>query len=164
MIEVPAGGSQAFQAPPIAPDTATLRISGEGRTVDYAQDGGEAVVNAVGLPVGEYRVYWAWVDNSGIPHLLRTDGILVKPVEGPDQDERILAAAKDALEKASGSDQITLNVEGYSASFMSRLELLAFVNRMERKVRGNRRRAELGVTKRGKFRIRTSRTPAGVWG
>ena len=163
MFDLPSGGSRRYELPVDVPETASLRVVGQGRTVDFAQSDGYATLITTGFPVGDYNAYWSWVAD-GVPHLLRTEGFEVKPVEGPDQDERILKAAKDALESASGSDQLSISVDGASFNFMGRLELLAFVNRMERKVRLNRRRAELGVTKRGKHYIQSGRTATGVWG
>ena len=164
MFEIPAGGSRTYSVPDDVPESATLRVAGEGRQTDFAQANSEVEVATAGLPVGEYRCYWAWQAESGVQHLLRTEGFRLTPVEGPDQDERILKAAKDALEASAGSDSLSINVEGFSTGTMSRLEFLAFVNRLERKVRNNRRRAELGITKRGKYYIRSGNVPTGIWG
>ena len=163
MLEVVQGGSVPYEAPSTVPPAAQLRVVGQGKTENFAQTDGAAHAVITNFPTGEFRAFWVWTDDQGVPHLLRTDGFEVKPLEGPDQDERILKAAKDALEAASGSDRVSLSVEGSSFSFMDRNELLAFVNRMERKVRNNRRRAELGVSKRGKVYVRRGRLQTGVW-
>lgn len=162
MLEVVQGGSIPYEAPVSVPPEGVLRVVGQGKTQDFEQSNGSATAVIANFPLGLFQCYWSWTAD-GVPHLLRTDGFEVKPLEGPDQDERILKAAKDALEAASGSDRVSLSVEGSSFSFMDRNELLAFVNRMERKVRNSRRRAELGVSKRGKVYIRRGRLQTGVW-
>ena len=165
MLEIPKGSAAPYERPPEAAEGAVLRIAGQGRTADFASgEDGVARVLTGDLPVGEYKAFWSWTDADGVDFLVRTDGFDVKPLEGLEWDEKVLAAAREVLLTASTTDRVSLSVEGTSFSFESRTDLLTFINLMERRVRHGRRRAELGVTKRGKVYIRRSGLARGVWG
>ena len=163
MIEIATGGIRPFFAPPGAAD-GVLRVAGQGKSQDFQAANGTAEVSTAGLPIGEYRAFWSWTDENGVDRLVRTEGFKVVSLEGLEWDERVLAKAREVLETAAGTDRVSLSVEGTSFSFEGRQELLAFVNLMERRVRNGRRRAELGISKRGKVYIRSSARATGVWG
>ena len=118
----------------------------------------EAVVSSMRtgtLRPGRYASEWRVVAANGDvslpagPSFEIVAGGLRQREVAQTQNERILVAARNALETASASSEISLDVAGYSASFASRLELLEFVGRMEQRV----------ARERGKSPIRRLRWP-----
>ena len=128
----------------------TLRLAGAGKLVEVAVHDSQAVVDAAmtaKLPAGDYRSEWTIVDASGRttlpdgPRLLVVESLSIdERRESPrTQNERMLEAARKALETAGASAEIGFAVEGASFTFESRRELLAFVRGLELRVARERR-------------------------
>ena len=101
------------------------------------------------LRTGRYATEWRVVASNGDVSLpagptfdLVAGGLRQREV-AQTQNERILEAAKKALETASESSEVSIDVSGYSASFASRVELLDFIARMENRVARERGRSPI---------------------
>lgn len=124
----------------IAPDDATtLRVAGEGHSASADVADGAATFDTSEFPVGRYQSEWEFSDGRlsvgpkfVVDPSLKQDGI---KDAGLTYEERMLAAAKKTLEVASGSTDISFSVDSTNYSFESRGDLLAYVNRLESKVK-----------------------------
>ena len=136
----------------------SFRIFGEGAAETAEVRGGKAVVPAETTArwrPGQYRSGWRVVE-----------GNVVSLPDGPDFqvadsafssrgrsvaatfNERVLAAARKALETAAEGTAVSVSTDGFSSSFETRAELLAFVAMMETRVareRGAPRVRSVGV-------------------
>ena len=122
-----------------APDgAATLRVAGAGHSGEAAVSDGAAAFDTAEMPVGRYQSEWE--DQVGaltagpsfeVVPSLKTDKIKDAPLPW---DERVLAAARQALLVAAGSTDVSFSVDATSYSFENRGELQAFVNRLESKL------------------------------
>ena len=126
-----------------APMGATaLRIAGAGKLATVNVSEGSAVVDAATtaqLPAGVYGTEWAVADADGRvrlpdgPRLLVVESLSVDELRDSPvtERERVLAAARKALETAAVSGEIGFTVQDASFTFESRAELLAFVRGLE---------------------------------
>lgn len=136
-----------------APEGATLlNMAGAGHKVGPVDVvDGVAVVSAddtKASPAGEYRTEWRVVDAQGNVSLPSGQRVVVQQsldvdslntIE-PTQYERILQAAKDALESAAASGDVSVSTGDTTFTFETRAELLSFVNRLEKLVARRRGR------------------------
>ena len=131
-ISAPAGATQLF-------------VAGAGKRIEPIDvvDGTAVLTSATTetMPPGEYMTEWKVVDADGSVRLPDGCRITVSQSLATDHDElrtvpvtqyeRILAAAKDALESAAGDGAISVSTGESNFSFESRNELLSFVSRLE---------------------------------
>ena len=122
----------------------SLRFWGEGGNETVEVSDSVAVLPAAittKLREGRYASEWTVVDPDTNDTTLPDGPVFEVVASGQHQrdvaltqNERILQAARKALETASGSSEITIDVQGFSASYTSRQELVTFVNTMEQRV------------------------------
>ena len=136
MMNVLRGSPLKFAAPD--DDATTMRVAGEGHSGEAAVSDGAATFATAEMPVGRYQSEWEFSDGTlmvgpqfSIEPSLKQDDIKDAPLPW---DERVLAAARQALLVAAGSTDVSFAVDATSYSFENRNELLSFVNRLESKL------------------------------
>ena len=128
-----------------APSGATnLRLGGAGKLLVVAVVDGVAVVDAqtsIGLAAGDYVSEWEVVVDGATalpagPRITVVESLLKDALRQAPQtsNERILAAARTALETAAGSAELSFTVNDASFAFETRGDLLKFVRDMEYRV------------------------------
>ena len=152
-ITIKRGESVSLTAPS---DATELRVAGAGKLIGpVSVVEGMAVLTSettAGMPAGEYMTEWK-VEREGaitlpsgcritVQESILTDQLRNIPV---DQYERILQAAKDTLESAAASGDLSVSTGESNFSFESRSDLLSFINRLENKIalRKTRRRTSI---------------------
>ena len=131
-----------------APANATrLRLGGAGKLLIVDVADGRAVVTAETsrtLPIGDYATEWEiGADEVALPagpRIRVAESLLADEVRMVAQthNERVLDAARTALETAAQSADLSFSIDGSSFSFESRNDLLAFVRRIELRVARDR--------------------------
>lgn len=142
-IKLKRGESLSITAPTGATE---LRLAGAGKLVGPIEvvDGTAVITSAMteDMPAGVYISEWKVVADDGtitlpsygriiVRESILTDNLRNAPV---DQYERILKAAKDTLESAAASGDLSVSTGESSFSFESRSDLLSFINRLENKI------------------------------
>ena len=134
-LQIRRGATADFVAPP---DAAKLRVAGAGHSAAAAVADGNAAFDTSAMPIGLYQSEWEHGDGrlAEGPRFEIVPSLKIDKLTDaePPQDERILAAARRALEVASASTDIGFSVAESSWSFENRGDLLSFVQRMESKV------------------------------
>ena len=104
---------------------------------------------------GTLKSMWRLVLN-GVPTIVNGQDVQVMPglstladqqeadrEDAPPSDrewiEKALANAREVLVKASGSSELSVSVDGFSASFETRADLMAFIADLERRLLANPR-------------------------
>lgn len=94
-------------------------------------------------PSGSLRSQWI-LTRGDVPVVVEGEAVTVEPgmpnvgltgdADDPSWARRALAAAREALAAAAGSTDLSITVDGYSASFETRADLLAFEAELARRV------------------------------
>ena len=146
-MEVYRGASAALSAPAHSiRASARVRVAGAGGEYEFESAHGATLElsgdDTSGIPAGRYAVEWEWRGPNNAVEIARGEPLVLLASLAADSvdavpttfDERVLAKAREALEAAAGSGEVSFASEGQSWTFESRSDLLTFVERLERKV------------------------------
>ena len=135
------------------PDNQTEQPTLRGRADAAWADGWWTALVVVAGPPGKLKSQWV-LRKDGTPSIVSGEPVFVSPGlltvdvnqwyrdKGNDQSwvRTALDAARETLATSAGSSDLSVSVDGYSATFESRSDLLSFIGKLERRLRGGRRR------------------------
>ena len=134
------------------PDNQTEQPAVRGRADAAWADGWWTADVVVTGPPGVLKSQWI-LRKGGVPTIVSGEAVYVRAGlltvdvnqwyrdKGNDQAwvRSALDAARETLAVSAGSSDLSVSVDGYSATFESRSDLLSFIGKLERRLRGGRR-------------------------